>query len=102
MGEPRPRGRSRKSRAGTASLATSTGLDRLVAAANPRAGVGRPTSRVFGDRGSRALARHAGGAASAGAVVGSEKAEAGAPTARRRGMVLERINEDTAVDHPAS
>lgn len=89
------------------------GLDRLVAAANPRAGVGRPTSRVFGvggDRGSEEdvrdlvhamQARRIAVAASAGAAR-SEKTEAGASAVRRGGMMLESINEDTAVVHPTS
>jgi hypothetical protein len=81
------------------------GLDRLVAAANPRASVGRPSSRVFGCRDSeqelrelvRAMeARRA--PASAGAVDRREKAEAGA--VRRGGMPLESINEDAAMAHP--
>ncbi|TVU01553.1 hypothetical protein EJB05_52994, partial [Eragrostis curvula] len=65
---------------------------------------------VGGDRASEqellelvhAMQARRGAAASAGAVVRSEKAEAGAPAAKRGGMTLERINEDTAVDHPTS
>ena len=90
------------------------GLDRLLAAASPRrAGVGRPTSRVFGTGGDRdseelmqelvrAMQARRGAAASAGAG-GSGKAEAAAPAVKSRGTTpLERINEDAAVVEPTS
>ncbi|CAN6323024.1 unnamed protein product [Urochloa humidicola] len=114
MGEPRGRGRKSSSQ-GAAMRALRgardlyvrglRGLDRLLAAASPRrAGVGRPTSRVFGVGGRdseeelrelvRAMQARPGGAA------GNGKAEAGAPAAvKRRGAAtqLERINEEAAV-----
>ena len=91
------------------------GLDRLLAAASPRrAGVGRPTSRVFGTGSDcdseelmrelvRAMQARRGAAASAGAG-GSGKAEAAAPAAMKsRGTTpLERINEDATVVEPTS
>nr|CAB3502668.1 unnamed protein product [Digitaria exilis] len=113
------RGRKSSSPSQGAAPATSTGLDRLLAAASlRRAGVGRPTSRVFGSGGGRdsdeelrelvraVQARRAAAAASTGgAAAGSGKAEAGVPavrmTDRRRATPkLERINEDAAVVYP--
>lgn len=83
------------------------GLDGFVAAANPRAGVGRPTSRVFGVRDLnseqellelvRAMqARHSAGTGG----VGDKKAEADVPAVRRGAVPLEKIDEDAAVVHP--
>lgn len=131
MGEPRPRGRGRKPSAGAAMRALRgardlyvrglRGLDRLLAAASPRrAGVGRPTSRVFGvgSRDSeeeelrdlvRAIqARRAAAPSASASAVGSgnnkEDAASGAPPVKRRGATpLQRINEDAvAVVHPTS
>jgi hypothetical protein len=94
------------------------GLDRLLAAASPRrAGVGRPTSRVFGGVGSRhsdedlrdlvraMQARHAAAAAaSVGSGGNKEDAASGAPPAvKMRGATpLQRIDEDAVVVHPTS
>ncbi|KAL6893643.1 hypothetical protein ACP4OV_007741 [Aristida adscensionis] len=126
-----PRGRSSKSRAASSAMRALRGardlyvrglrrLDRLVAAASPRrAGVGRPTSRVFfsgvGDRDAdqelrglvRAMqARPAAAPTTAGAAAGSraKAVEAGgAPAAvRRRSTALERINEEADVVRPTS
>ncbi|KAK3149727.1 hypothetical protein QOZ80_3AG0221740 [Eleusine coracana subsp. coracana] len=102
----------RKPRARDLYVRGLRGLDRLVAAANPRLGMGRPTSRVFGvggDRGSdqelrdpvntmqarrrRALLRRK----------KVKKAEAAAaPGVRRGAETLERIDENAAVVHPTS
>ncbi|KAK3146479.1 hypothetical protein QOZ80_3BG0266940 [Eleusine coracana subsp. coracana] len=89
------------------------GLDRLVAAANPRVGMGQPTSRVFGiggdDRGSEQELRDLVitmqarcGAASAGAVKSDKAEAAAAPGVRRGAVTLERIDENAAVVHPTS
>ncbi|CAD6206161.1 unnamed protein product [Miscanthus lutarioriparius] len=127
MGEPRPRprgsGSGRKPSAAMRALRGARdlyvrglrGLDRLLAAASPRrAGMGRPTSWVFGGVGSRhseedlrdlvrvMQARRA-AAASVGSGGNKEDAASSAPPVKRRGATpLQRINEDAAVVHPTS
>ncbi|KAF0909960.1 hypothetical protein E2562_001213 [Oryza meyeriana var. granulata] len=86
------------------------GFGMFITAANPRAGVGRPTSRVFGvdelnsEQELRELvrimqARRGAGTAGAGAG-GKKKAETGAPAAWRGTAPLGRIDEDGALVDP--
>ncbi|CAL4926658.1 unnamed protein product [Urochloa decumbens] len=128
MGEPR--GRGRKSSQGGAAMRALRGardlyvrglrgLDRLLAAASPRrAGVGRPTSRVFGVGGDRdpeeelwelvsAMQARRGAAAAPSSTGAARSGKAEATTApaavKRRGGAttqLERINEEVSVGHP--
>uniref|UniRef100_A0A0E0KHD9 Uncharacterized protein n=1 Tax=Oryza punctata TaxID=4537 RepID=A0A0E0KHD9_ORYPU len=113
------RGRMRKSRVAGAAMRAlrgardlyvrgAKGFGKFIVAANPRAGVGRPTSRVFGvgELNSeqelrelvRAMQERRGAAADTGA--GGKKAETGAPAAWRGIAPLGRIEEDGALVHP--
>ncbi|KAL5209380.1 hypothetical protein ABZP36_005003 [Zizania latifolia] len=86
------------------------GFGKFIVAANPRAGVGRPTSRVFGV-GSlnnseqdlrelvRAMQARRNPATGAGGK-GAEKGVPAAPAARSGAVSLGRIDEDDAIVHP--